>query len=111
MTSKSSRISNHFYVSLQGNVFLAMLTLKFELVAMQKNIVKSPSVKSINNVSGLQNLFEKLDGSVPSSKKLNLNQSSYDIFLIPLTNEKLPSEQMHLITLNYDNKFCDLYGM
>ena len=69
-----------------------MVTPKFEINAHVKQFVSLPLVKSMNDVSSLRNLIDKVEGSVRNLKSLKADPSSYGILLVPLINEKLPTE-------------------
>ena len=68
-----------------------------QISAHIKQFVSLPPVKSMNDVSGLRNLIDKLEGSVRNLKSLKVDPSSYGILLAPLINEKLPTEIRLLI--------------
>ena len=49
----------------------------------------------MNDVSGLQNLIDELEGRVRNLKSLKVDTSSYGILLMPLINEKLPTDWLY----------------
>ena len=61
----------------------------------------------MNTVSGLRNLTEKLESIIRNLKDLKVDPTSYDILLVPLINEKLPTEMRLIIARNFDNKLWD----
>ena len=61
----------------------------------------------MNTVSGLRNLTEKLESTIRNLKGLKVDPTSYDILLVPLINEKLPTEMRLIIARNFDNKLWD----
>ena len=61
----------------------------------------------MNTVSGLRNLTEKLESIIRNLKGLKVDPTSYDILLVPLINEKLPTEMRLIIARNFDNKLWD----
>ena len=46
----------------------------------------------MNTVSLSRNLIEKLESTIRNLKGLKVDPTSYDILLVPLINEKLPTE-------------------
>ena len=61
----------------------------------------------MNTVSRLRNLTEKLESTIRNLKGLKVDPTSYDILLVPLINEKLPTEMRLIIARNFDNKLWD----
>ena len=61
----------------------------------------------MNTVSGLRNLIEKLESTIRNLKDLKVDPTLYDILLVPLINEKLPTEMRLIIARNFDNKLWD----
>ena len=58
----------------------------------------------MNTVSRLRNLTEKLESTIRNLKGLKVDPASYDILLVPLINEKLPTEMRLIIARNFENK-------
>ena len=79
-----------------------------QISARVKHLISLPPVKSMNDVSGLRNLIDKLEGSVRNLKSLKVDPSSYGILLMPVINEKLPTEMRLLIARKFDNELRDL---
>ena len=65
----------------------------------------------MNDVSGLQNLTDKLKSSVRNLKSLKIDSSSCGILLVPLTDENLPTEMRLLTARNFDNELWYLSEM
>ena len=84
---------------------------QLQVSAHVKQFVSLPPVKSLNDVSGLRNLIDKLEGSVPNLKSLKVDPSSYCILLVALINEKLPTETRILIARKFDYELSDLSKM
>ena len=61
----------------------------------------------MNTVSHLRNLIEKLESTIRNLKGLKFDPTSYNILLVPLINEKLPTEMRLIIARNFDNKLWD----
>ena len=61
----------------------------------------------MNTVSLSRNLIEKLESTIRNLKGLKVDPTSYDILLVPLINEKLPTEMRLIIARNFDNKLWD----
>ena len=61
----------------------------------------------MNTVSRLRNLTEKLESTIRNLKVLKVDPTSYDILLVPLINEKLPTEMRLITARNFDNKLWD----
>ena len=61
----------------------------------------------MNTVSRLRNLTEKLESTIRNLKVLKVDPTSYDILLVPLINEKLPTEMRLIIARNFENKLWD----
>ena len=61
----------------------------------------------MNTVSRLRNLTEKLESTIRNLKVLKVDPTSYDTLLVPLINEKLPTEMRLIIARNFENKLWD----
>ena len=82
-----------------------------QISAHVKQFLSLPPVKSMNGVPGLWNLIDELEGSVRNLKSLKVDPSSYGILLVPLINEKLPTEMRLLVARKFGNKLWDLSEM
>ena len=76
-----------------------------------KQFVSLPPVKSMNDVSGLRNLIDELEGSVPNLKSLKVDPNSYGILFVPLIYENRPTEMRLLVARKLDNKLWDFSKM
>ena len=85
--------------------------IQVQISAHVKQFVSLPPVKSMNGVPGLWNLIDKLEGSVRNLKSLKVDPSSYGILLVPLINEKLPTEMRLLVARKFGNELWDLSEM
>ena len=79
-----------------------------QLSAYVRQFVSLPSAKSMNGVSGWWNLIHELEGSVRNLKSLKVDPS---ILLVPLINEKLPTEMRRLVAQKFGNELWDLSKM
>ena len=61
----------------------------------------------MNTASLSRNLIEKLESTIRNLKGLKVDPTSYDILLVPLINEKLPTEMRLITARNFDNKLWD----
>ena len=85
--------------------------IQVQISANVKQFVSLPPAKSMNGVSGLWHLIDELEGSVRNLKSLKVDPSSYGILLVPLINEKLPTEMRLLVARKFGNKLWDLSEM
>ena len=66
-----------------------MITAKFLSV---KKFVLLPKNKNEDHIKGLQNLYDQTQSSVRNLETLKVDTNSYGSLLVPLINEKLPTD-------------------
>ena len=66
-----------------------MITAKFLLM---KKFVLLPKNKNEDHIKGLQILYDQTESSVRNLETLKVDTNSYGSLLVPLINEKLPTD-------------------
>ena len=74
-------------------------------------LVKLASVKNSNNVVVLRKMYDQVESSIRNLKSLGIDPGSYGALLVPLLNEKLPTEFRVIIARKFVNDVWDLEEM
>ena len=75
-----------------------------------KKFVLLPKIKNDNDIKGLRNLYDQIESSVRNLQTLKVDTNSYGSLLVPLINEKLPTDIV-IIARKFKSEFWDLNEM
>ena len=69
-----------------------------------------PKIKNDNDIKGLRNLYDQIESSVRNLQTLKVDTNSYGSLLLPLINEKLPTDIV-IIARKFKSEVSDLNEM
>ena len=69
------------------------------------------SCKSSSEVKGQRNMYDQVESSVPNLKSLYIDITTYGSILVPLLNNKLPSELRVVFSRKCENDIWSIYDM
>ena len=75
-----------------------------------KKFVLLPKIKNDNDIKGLRNLYDQIESSVRNLQTLKVDTNSYGSLLVPLINEKLPTDIV-IIARKFKSEVSDLNEM
>ena len=79
--------------------------------AHMTKFVQLPKIKTSNDVKGLRKMYDQIEISVRNLKSLDIDIATYGSLLVPLLNEKLPSELRVILSRKFENDVWRLDDM
>ena len=79
--------------------------------AYMKKFVLLPKIENYDDIKGLRNLYDQIESSVRNLQTLKVDISSYALLLVPLINEKVPTDIRVIIARKFKSEVWDLNEM
>ena len=79
--------------------------------AYMRRFVQLPKIKSMNDIQGLRSLYDQVESSIRNLNSLNKTTDSYGTLLVPLLNDKLPTDLSVILARKFDNEIWTLDEM
>ena len=76
-----------------------------------KKFVLLPKIKNDDNIKVLGNLYDQIESSVKNLQTLKVDTDSYGSLLVPLINEKLPTDIRVILARKFNSEVWDLNEM
>ena len=76
-----------------------------------KKFVLLPKIKNDDDIKGLRNLLDQIESSFKNLQTLKVDTDSYGSLLVPLTNEKLPTDIRVILARKFKSDAWDLIEM
>ena len=76
-----------------------------------KKFVLLPKIKNDNDIKRLRNLYDQIESSVRNLQTLKVDTNSYASLLMPLINEKLPTDIRVIVARKFKSEDWDLNEM
>ena len=76
-----------------------------------KKFVLLPKIKNDDNIKVLGNLYDQIESSVKNLQTLKVDTDSYGSLLVPLINEKLPTDIRVILARKFNSQVWDLNEM
>ena len=73
--------------------------------------VQLAKIKSSSDVKGLRNMYHQIEISVRNLKSLDIDINTFGSLLVPLLNDKLPSELRVILSRQFENDIWRLDDM
>ena len=70
-----------------------------------------PKIKNDNDIKRLRNLYDQIESSVRNLQTLKVDTNSYASLLMPLINEKLPTDIRVIVARKFKSEVWDLNEM